>query len=81
MKKTYHIDKRMNQRGITQYMLDMALEFGDPKGDKVILNKKKVISLLSEIDILRKKLVKVCDKNGLVVIVDNEALITTYALR
>ncbi len=62
-------------------MLDMALQFGDPKGDKVILNKKKVIRLLSEMAILRKKLMKVCDKNGLVVVVDDEAPITTYALR
>ena len=49
----------------------MALQFGDPKGDKVILNKKKVIRLLSEMAILRKKLMKVCDKNGLVVVVDD----------
>lgn len=62
-------------------MLDMALQFGDPKGDKVILNKKKVIRLLSEMAILRKKLMKVCDKNGLVIVVDNETLITAYSMR
>lgn len=80
MKKTHHFEVRKNNRGITDYMIDLVFEFGDTKGDRVILGKKKVERLLSEINNIQKKLMKVCDKNGVVVVIDNNSLLTTYSL-
>ena len=78
MIKTKHIVDRMNQRGINAKMIELALEYGINKKDKIILDKKNISKLIKEIDSYRKDLLKIMDKNGLVVVVDNHTLITTY---
>ncbi len=80
MKKTKHYEIRKNQRGITDDMVDLVLNFGDTRGDKVVLGKKKVEMAISYLDTLRKNLVKMSDKNGLVVIMADNSLLTTYAI-
>jgi len=80
MKKTHHFEVRKNNRGITDYLIDLVLEYGDTVGDKVILGKKKAETLVAEIKRLEKGMKKVCDKNGLVVIIEDDSLITTYPL-
>jgi hypothetical protein len=40
MLKTKHIIDRMNQRGINAKMIELALEYGINKKDKIILDKK-----------------------------------------
>lgn len=52
MKKTYHLDCRMNQRGISNAMLDLLLAYGDFEGDKIYLNKKQALQVRREIDFL-----------------------------
>lgn len=78
MIKTKHIIDRMNQRGINSKMIELVLEYGVVKKDKIILDKKNLSKVLKEIDYFRKDLLKVMDKKGLVVVADNEYLITTY---
>jgi len=78
MISTKHLSERMNQRGINKRMIELALEYGFNKKDKVILDKKSISKLLKEIDSYRKDLLRVMDKNGLVVVVDNHTLITAY---
>ena len=83
--KTYHVDVRMNQRGITEEMLGLTLEYGDIQGDKFVTNRKNLKSILGELDMhirqpqkLRKTALKLMDKGGISVVVDNGNLITTY---
>lgn len=80
MRKTHHFEVRKNNRGISDYMIDLAFEFGDTNGDKLILGKKKVEKLLLEISRLQQKLMKVCDKNGLAIVIEDNSLVTTYPL-
>ncbi len=78
MINTKHLSDRMNQRGINKRMLELVLEDGINKKDKVVLDKKNISKLIKEIDSYRKDLFKLMDKSGLVVVVNNDTLITTY---
>ncbi len=81
MGKTRHIQARMSQRGICQELFDIALQYGEPVQDKVILGKKALQLLLNELqEIERQTLLKAMDKGGIVVVVSGEQLITTYNL-
>lgn len=77
---TKHGMDRMNQRGVTSEMIDLVLEFGDYLGDKVILNARKIKSIINKVSkSLKSKLIKLLDKGGLVVVLsDDNTLITTY---
>jgi len=78
MLTTKHCQARMSQRGLPKRLLDLVLEFGKNKGDKLILNKKATQKVIDEIDSIRKELLRVMDKGGVTVVVDNDTLITTY---
>lgn len=78
MAKTRHMHKRMSQRGITQRMVSLISEFGVTIDDKQILDRKNIDELLKGMDDLRKDLLKLRDKGGLVVVEANDTLITTY---
>lgn len=78
MTATKHISGRMSQRGMTKRMIELAMEYGKEQGDKIILNRKATQSILNEMDQLKKDLLKVMDKGGIVVVCDNDILITTY---
>ncbi len=80
MKCTKHFMQRTNERGITKMIVDLALSFGQQKGDKIILNKKETRAVLLELDFLRRNLIKVLDKKGVVVVADDDALITAYGI-
>jgi len=75
---TKHCQARMSQRGLPKRLLDLVLEFGKNKGDKLILNKKSTQKVIDEIDSIRKELLRVMDKGGVTVVLDNDTLITTY---
>ena len=47
-------------------------------GDKLILNKKATKRVIEEIDSIRKELLKIMDKGGVTVVIENERLITAY---
>lgn len=78
MHTTVHIQQRMGQRGITGRMIDVVLEHGHLDRDKVVLGRKEAQRLLDEMRAKEAVLKKIIDKGGLVVVSDNDALITTY---
>lgn len=78
MVTTKHCQARMSQRGLPKKLLDLVLEFGKDKGDKLILNKKATQKVIDEIDTIRKELLRIMDKGGVTVVLDNDSLITAY---
>nr|WP_314740747.1 hypothetical protein [uncultured Haemophilus sp.] len=40
MKATYHIEQRMNHRGINKALIDCVVEFGEIKKDKYVINQR-----------------------------------------
>jgi hypothetical protein len=77
---TQHCLRRMSQRGITMEQLNLVMRFGINKGDKIILNKKIIKNLLRKADFLylKSKLLKLFDKGGVVVVFEDNSIITTY---
>ncbi|MDS1314371.1 DUF4258 domain-containing protein [Aliarcobacter butzleri] len=80
MFSTNHFKSRMSQRGISKKVIDLVLAFGKDEGDKLFLDKKETQRIIYQIDNLRNTLLKVMDKGGVAVIVEDETLITTYNL-
>lgn len=78
MVTTKHCQARMSQRGLPKRLLDLVLEFGKYSGDKLILNKKATQKVIDEIDTIRKELLRIMDKGGVTVVVNNELCITAY---
>ena len=75
---TNHILARMSQRGISKKLIDLVYEYGKAKGDKLVLNKKTTQMVIKEIDSMRKELIRIMDKGGVTVVLDNDILITAY---
>ena len=80
MAKTRHIQKRMSQRGIKESMVELVKAFGVDQGDKSILNRKGCDAVLNELEQMKKDILKIRERGGLVLIENGEILITTYAL-
>lgn len=80
MAKTRHIHQRMNQRAISQQMLEIVKMFGIDDGDKTYLNKKGIDAALLEINVLSKKMQKMKNRGGLVLVESGDVEITAYAL-
>lgn len=78
MAKTRHLHKRMSQRGITSRMLDVVGDFGVVQGDKRILDRNNIDALMRSMDGLRKDLIRLRDKGGVVVVEVDDVQITTY---
>lgn len=81
MSRTRHIQKRMSQRAINQKLLNLALEYGiEAENGKVILNRQGLSGLDRELMELRQAVQRAMNKGGLVVVREDEVLITTYRL-
>lgn len=82
MAKTRHFQKRMNQRGINQEVVDIVKKFGfyTAEGDKCVLNKKGIDAALGCLDEHKRKLLKARDKGGVVVVDSGGYDITAYNL-
>lgn len=78
MRHSKHIGSRMNQRGITQAMIDLALTHGRCELDKYVLDRREVDRRLEELTRERSLLLKVRDKGGVVVVANDNTLITAY---
>lgn len=96
MIRTLHFSSRMNQRGVTQEMVDLVLELGHQYGDRVTADRKLLSAHLKEVSKRekaakrsgrkspqspsheKKVALKILDKGGLVVVIQNKTLITTY---
>ncbi len=70
----------MSQRGITSRMVEVVSNFGMIQGDKHVLDCKNIDALMNAMDKLRKDLIRLRDKGGLVVVEENDTCITTYNL-
>jgi len=76
--KTKHFCSRINQRGIREATVRLAQEHGCTHGDKVILGRKQIRSVLEVLDRQRKELIRAMDKGGVVVVESCGVLITAY---
>ena len=64
MTPTNHFSQRMNQRGHTKAMIELALLCGELLGDKCIANKKNTQKLIDSTDRRIKKLNTIRQKNS-----------------
>ena len=78
MFETYHISKRVRQRGITNRMIELTLEFGEVHADKIRLGSRRIKKLLKTHKELKSDLLKILDKGGLVVVASGATLVTAY---
>ena len=103
MHTTHHFQQRVNQRGISQKMIDCVLQFGLWKGDKCLISRKLAQALIGQWQTLlqdpkrrlktellwseagRKEqeawlvcMKKIADKGGVVVVMSQGVLITSY---
>ena len=80
MIKTNHYRSRIQQRGVLQSTVDLAIAYGSKRGDKFILGKKQLRVVLAELDQLRKQVLKALDQGGIVAVESGGSLITAYLL-
>ena len=80
MIKTNHYQSRIQQRGVLQSTVDLAIAYGSKWGDKFILGKKQLRVVLAELDQLRKQVLKAVDQGGVVAVESEGCLITAYRL-
>jgi len=78
MQTTTHMDARMNQRGINRELINLALEYGEPRGDKTVLGRKECQEAMQQLRHDLKALERALSKGGITVVSDGDALITTY---
>lgn len=78
MSRTRHMTSRMNQRGITQDLVDLALEYGECQQDKYVLTRKGLEQMLAALRQTERTVIRALDKGGVVVVEDGGQLITTY---
>ena len=78
MYETLHINQRVRQRGITNRMIELTLEYGTVQSDKIKLGTKRIKKLLRTHKHIKADLLKIMDKGGLIVVVSGAAMITAY---
>lgn len=78
MYETLHINQRARQRGITNRMIELTLEYGIVQADKIRLGTRRIKKLLETHHELKSDLLKILDKGGLIVVVSGAAMITAY---
>ncbi|WP_245601126.1 DUF4258 domain-containing protein [Ignatzschineria larvae DSM 13226] len=78
MQLSRHIDQRMNQRGITKEMVELTLEYGEIDNDRWVLNRKGVETMIESLEKQLRTARKLRDKGGIVVVAEDNTLVTTY---
>ena len=78
MYETLHINQRARQRGITNRMIELTLEYGIVQSDKVKLGTRRIKKLLRTHKHIKTDLLKILDKGGLIVVISGASLITAY---
>ncbi len=78
MQPTRHIQQRMSQRGVTQGMVSLVMEYGTQEQGRYILGRKEALALLAAKREEERILMKILDKGGVVVVAADGTLITTY---
>lgn len=75
---TKHALIRMSQRGITKDMIELALNYGRFVKDKIILGRKEIKRVIKTHPNLKSKLLKLFDSKGLVVVFEDNFIVTVY---
>lgn len=78
MHSTQHIKARMSQRGISSDMVRIAMQYGEISHDKTILGRKAALLQAGKLQRELQVLKKIIDKGGVVVVSEDNVLITTY---
>ena len=78
MKLSTHFIKRMNNRGISAEMVNIAFIFGEDRGDKIILSRKITKELMQRYSKQKNILTKIYDKGGVTLVSKDDTLITVY---
>lgn len=78
MHKTKHIQQRMSTRGVSHDMVEYVLDNGTSENSKYIFGRKEALARLEGLQREQRLVMKILDKGGLVVVAENDALITTY---
>ncbi len=81
MTRTHHMVTRMNQRGMTQDLIDLALEYGECQQDRYVLTRKGLQQLVEKLRRLERTALRALDKGGVVVVEEAGQLITTYSAK
>lgn len=78
--RTRHFDARMNERGISDVMVDIACRCGmrEENSDRITFSRKPLRKMISMIDKYKKELEKMERKGGLTVVELDEHFITTF---
>lgn len=80
MYKTRHLHKRLNQRGITEAVLKILLNYGFEYGEKRTLDRTNCLELSDLFAHLKKVTDKMAEKGGYTLVATKETLITVYRL-
>jgi hypothetical protein len=78
MTKTKHYLARISQRGIRESTVQLAQQHGIPQGNKLVLGRKQIRSVLDALDRERKELIRAMDKGGVIVVECGGTLVTAY---
>ena len=78
MKFSGHARIRMGQRGIPGRLIELARKHGRIEGDQWVLDRKEARAILDELDAERSELLRVIDKGGVVVVEEDNTVVTAY---
>lgn len=78
MKFSKHARIRMGQRGIPGKMIELARRHGRVEGDQWVLDRREALAVLNEVDAERAALLKVIDKGGVVVVEEDNTVVTAF---
>ena len=78
MKYSKHARKRKGQRGIQDWMVELAQDFGTVSGDRTVLGRRELVGLLADVDQFRAGLLKILDKGGVGVVAKGDDVVTAY---
>jgi hypothetical protein len=68
----------MGQRGIPGRMIELARKHGRIEGDQWVLDRREARAALDQVMAERAALIKVIDKGGVVVVEEDNVVVTTY---
>lgn len=78
MTPSMHMEERMGQRGIGKQLVDLALEYGQPDGDRFVLSQRDIRAQMDACRQELKALERAYKKGGITVVATGETLITAF---
>ena len=77
--RSKHFEDRKKQRGFSKDEIALILDYGTPLGEKIVLGKREIKKLLKwKSRPYYKVLTRLQKKNGAVVVIKNNQLVTVY---